>query len=142
MGELETSIERVIAAYAEAVFAKDVDAFMSLYDQNVRIFDTWAEWSYEGASAWRRIVTDWLGSLGSGRVAVEMQGVQTNIGSGVATVHAFVKYKEVSSDGEELKSMTNRLTWVLSRTGDDWKIVHEHTSAPINTETMKVTLQL
>jgi ketosteroid isomerase-like protein len=37
----------------------------------------------------------------------------------------------VSPDGQELRSMNNRLTWVLRTDPDgEWKIAHEHTSAP------------
>jgi ketosteroid isomerase-like protein len=38
--------------------------------------------------------------------------------------------------------MTNRLSWALRRqpTGE-WKIVHEHSSAPADFETGKVTLK-
>jgi ketosteroid isomerase-like protein len=34
--------------------------------------------------------------------------------------------------------MNNRLTWVLRKDGGGaWKIVHEHTSAPIDLETLQ-----
>jgi ketosteroid isomerase-like protein len=36
--------------------------------------------------------------------------------------------------------MTNRLTWVLEKEGPMWKIVHEHTSAPVDSHTMKALL--
>jgi ketosteroid isomerase-like protein len=36
----------------------------------------------------------------------------------------------VSPSGAELRSMQNRLSWVLCATDDGWRIVHEHTSAP------------
>jgi ketosteroid isomerase-like protein len=37
--------------------------------------------------------------------------------------------------------MENRLTWALERRGGEWKIVHEHTSAPADFETAKVRLR-
>lgn len=33
-----------------------------------------------------------------------------------------------------LRSIQNRLTWVLMRREQTWRIVHEHTSAPIGIE--------
>jgi ketosteroid isomerase-like protein len=39
MNDLENSIMRVIETYRAAVLEKDVDAFMRLYDQEVRVFD-------------------------------------------------------------------------------------------------------
>jgi ketosteroid isomerase-like protein len=37
--------------------------------------------------------------------------------------------------------MTNRLTWALRKTGGAWKVVHEHSSAPIDFESAKAMLQ-
>jgi hypothetical protein len=36
--------------------------------------------------------------------------------------------------------MHNRLSWTLARRGAGWRIVHEHTSAPIDFGTMKAML--
>ena len=68
--------------------------------------------------------------------------MQSTVADGVAVVHAFLTFKGVSADGEKLRAMNNRLTWMLRREGDgSWKIVHEHTSAPADFETSKVMLQ-
>lgn len=140
MNELEQPILRVLDVYKAAVFAKDVDAFVALYDQDVRVFDMWGEWSYNGVEAWRVMVMEWFGSLGDERVAVDMDRVQTIVAHDIAIVHAFVIFKGVSAEGKELRAMHNRLTWALKQTGDVWKIVHEHTSAPVDFGTSKVIL--
>jgi uncharacterized protein (TIGR02246 family) len=135
-------IEPVLEAYRAAVHAKDVDAFVALYDEDVCVFDMWGRWSYDGADAWRGMVVEWFGSLGSGRVEVEFQDVQTIVGDGVAVAHALLTFKGLSAEGEELRAMNNRLTWALRKTGNGaWKVVHEHTSAPADFETARVILQ-
>ena len=129
-------MEKMLAAYAAAVRAKDVDAFLSLYDDDVRTFDLWSEWSYDGKPALREMVEEWFGSSQTAEVvAVEFDEVRCESGDEVAAVSAFTTYRGLSAEGEELRSMNNRLTWVL-RKGDDgtWKIVHEHTSAPAGDE--------
>jgi uncharacterized protein (TIGR02246 family) len=136
----EKVITAMLDSYRAAVLAKDVDAFVVLYDRNVRVFDTWGTWSYDGIEAWRGMVTEWFGSLGSERVAVEMDDIETIAGADVAVAHAVVTYKGLSAEGKELRSMQNRLTWALRREGGGWKIVHEHTSAPVDFETMKAML--
>ncbi len=141
MNEMENPIVRVLDAYKAAVLAKDVDAFISLYDQDVRVFDLWGTWSYNGTEAWRAAVTDWFGSLGAERVAVAMEDVQTVVTHDVAVAHMFITYKGLSAEGKDLRAMQNRLTWVLRYTDGAWKIVHEHTSAPVDVETSKVILQ-
>ena len=86
------------------------------------------------------MVTEWFSSLGSERVVVEIGDVRTTVAGGVALVHAFVTYRGVSAEGEELRAMENRLTWGLQHRDQAWKIVHEHTSAPVDFETSKVKL--
>jgi uncharacterized protein (TIGR02246 family) len=135
-------VEDTLAGYAAAVSAKDVEAFLALYDEDATVFDMWGSWAYRGRSEWRPTVTDWFGSLGNDRVEVVFDEVQRAMGDGLATGHAFVTFKGLSADGRELRAMTNRLSWVLRRADDgNWKILHEHTSAPIDFETAKVILQ-
>lgn len=43
MNEPEKPVIQVLDAYKAAVAAKDVDAFVALYDQDVRVFDLWLE---------------------------------------------------------------------------------------------------
>jgi uncharacterized protein (TIGR02246 family) len=124
-------MKQVLDAYAAAVRAKDVDAFVGLYADDVRTFDLWDHWSYDDRKAWRGMVTEWFGSLGSDVVAVEFDEIRTQTGDDMAAVSAFTTYRALSPEGEELRSMNNRLTWVLHKDADRaWKIVHEHTSAP------------
>ena len=139
MSELEP-VTQVLDAYKAAVLAKDVDAFLALYDRDVCVFDLWGRWSYDGQAAWREMVTDWFGSLGTERVAVMFTGVQTTSARDVAVLHAFVTYQGLSAEREVLRAMTNRLTWALRQKGGIWKIAHEHTSAPVDDRTSKVML--
>ncbi len=141
MNELEKTVMQVLDAYKSAVFAKDVDAFVSLYDQEVRVFDLWEKWSYNGIEAWRGMVMDWFNSLGTDRVDVEVDNVEISATDKLAMAHGFITYKGVSAEGKELRAMQNRLTWVLKQKDGTWKIIHEHTSAPVNAETSKVILQ-
>src|SRR4029077_5254445 len=103
-----------------------------LYADDVRNFDLWSEWSYDGKEALRGMVAEWFGSLDDDEVvAVSFDEVRSQSGDDVAAVSAFTAFAAVSPDGEELRSMNNRLTWVLRRDAEgSWKIVHEHTSAP------------
>ena len=141
MSEPEQPVKQVLEAYKAAVYAKDVEAFVALYDQDVCVFDMWGRWSYSGVEAWREMVTDWFGSLGSERVGVEFADVQTTSVQTIAVAHAFVTYQGLSAEGEALRAMQNRVTFALEHRGDTWKIVHEHSSAPADFETLKVILE-
>ena len=141
MAELDKDVVRIIGIYQSAAFDKNVDAFMRLYDPNVRVFDAWGVWVYEGADAWRRAVEGWFTSLGTECVKVSFNDVQALTGKDVSSVSAIVTYAAVASPGAAPhRSMQNRITWVLRTVGHVPRIVHEHTSAPLGFEDMKAIL--
>jgi len=114
---------------------------MRIYDQKVRVFDTWGTWSYEGADAWQIAVEGWLSTLGTETVQVVFEEVQITGTLDFALVSAVVSFNGISAEGEHLRTMQNRLTWVLKTTGHVLRIVHEHSSAPIGFDDMKAILQ-
>ena len=140
MSDIERDISRLLATYESAVFKKDVETFMHLYDADVRVFDAWGVWSYEGADAWQRAVEGWFTSLGAERVKVTFDEVRTSVGKDMASVSAVVTYAGQSAKGQQVRAMQNRITWVLRVIGHVPRIVHEHTSAPIGFEDLKAIL--
>ena len=57
MGGATSQVTEVVEGYKAAVHAKDLDALIELYDDNVRVFDAWGtelvverKWS-----AWRKL---------------------------------------------------------------------------------------
>ena len=138
MDQLDNPILQILDDYKAALFAKDVDTFVALYDQDVLIFDMWGVWSYSGVASWRDMVEGWFGSLGTERVVVDFSGVQTIVVQDLAVAHAFQTFKAVNVDGVELRSMDNRLTATFRQKDGRWKIVHQHTSAPIDRNTATV----
>ncbi|MFL9931155.1 nuclear transport factor 2 family protein [Paraburkholderia sp. RL18-103-BIB-C] len=137
MDKLDNPILQVLDDYKAAVFAKDVDSFVALYDADVLVFDMWRVWSYKGIAVWREMAAGWFGSLGTERVIVDFSDVQRIVAQDLAVVHAFVTYKAVTADGVDLRSLDNRLTATLRQKSDGWKIIHQHTSLPIDLETAK-----
>jgi uncharacterized protein (TIGR02246 family) len=127
--------EELLDRYATAARAKDVEGFLDLYADDARNFDLWGVWSYDGKTALRPMVEGWFGSLPDDEtVVVKFDDVRTQTDSDLAALSAFTTFAAETPDGTELRSMNNRLTWILRRDGDGWKIVHEHTSAPAGDE--------
>ncbi len=131
MSDIDPRLTRVCENYVRAVREKDVGAFLSLYHPTARIFDAWEVWSYEGEQARRPVVEQWFSSLGEERVAVTFDRLQATVTGELATLTARVVYAAISASGAELRSMQNRLTWVLKLDAGAWQIIHEHTSVPI-----------
>jgi ketosteroid isomerase-like protein len=141
MADIDKDLARVMGQYAAAVQAKEVAALMRLYDPDVRVFDAWGVWSHDGAEAWQRTVEAWFTSLGTERVKVSFDDVQATAGRELSSINAIVTYAGLSASGDPLRSMQNRLTWLLRTSGHVPRIVHEHTSAPIGFDDMKAILQ-
>ena len=131
MSAIDPRLLKICESYTRAVREKNVDAFLGLYHPTARVFDTWGVWSYEGEAARRKVVASWFGSLGEERVAVTFDRVHATVGRDLASLSARVIYAAIDPQGTELRSMQNRLTWVLQPAGDSWQIIHEHTSVPI-----------
>jgi len=141
VSDIEKPIFQILESYKSAVFAKDVDAFIRLYDPNVRVFDAWGVWSYEGTAPWQTAVEGWFTSLGAELVKVTFDDVRVSMARELAIVSAICTYAGVSAQGEPLRTMQNRMTWGLRTTGHVLRIVHEHTSAPIGFDDQKAILQ-
>lgn len=139
--ESDAPILQLLERYRAAVHAKDVDGFCALFADDLRVFDMWGRWSHDGLPAWRAMATAWFDSLGDERVLVEFDEVRTRVLGDMATAHAFVTFSAVSPTGETLRSLNNRLTWVLQHQSDRWQVIHEHTSAPVDNATGKPMFQ-
>ncbi len=137
MTEADRPIHQTLAAYRAAILAKDVEAFVALFADDVHVFDMWGPWSQEGIVAWRDMAAGWFGSLGEERVVVEADDVRTSVSGDMATLTAFLTFRAIDATGKELRSLNNRLSWVLREQAGRWKVVQEHTSIPIDGATGK-----
>ena len=141
MNDTEKQVQRALDTYKSAVLAKNAEAFMHLYDPDVRVFDTWGLWSYEGAAAWKIAVEGWFSSLGNETVRVSFYDVKIIGESSFAAMTGFARYAAFSAEGQELRAMQNRFSWVLKTRGHVMRVVHEHTSVPVGFEDAKAILR-
>ena len=137
MSQTSGPVHEALARYSAAAYEKDVDAFVSLYSDELHVFDMWNSWELRGIDAWRAMAAGWFSSLGEERVVVKATDVVATVNGELAMGHATLTYTAISADGQELRSLDNRITLAMRRVGNAWKIFHEHTSAPIDHKTMK-----
>jgi ketosteroid isomerase-like protein len=154
MNELEGLLE----TYKDAIFQKKLETFVSLFDKDVRVFDMWGCWSYDGLAAWQEMVKGWFSSLGDLRDRVTFEEVAILQSGDLATVTAFARFAAISPQGEELRFLHSRLTLVVRRVSavlagagpdtdpdnvgsEGWKIIHQHSSVPIDGGTLKGILK-
>ncbi|MBQ0957908.1 nuclear transport factor 2 family protein [Ideonella sp. 4Y11] len=141
MNDTEQQVRTALDTYRSAVWSRNAETFMHLYDAEVRVFDTWGVWSYEGAAAWRVAVEGWFSSLGHETVRVSFDDVRIVANPHFACMSAVARYAAVSPQGQELRSMQNRITWVLRTRGHVLRIIHEHSSTPIGFEDTRAIMQ-
>lgn len=131
MNNPETLIDR----YTAAVQAVDKEALLALYSPAARIFDAFTPWQSRGTGEWSAQLESWFSHMrkhGGEAIATEIDVQAT---TQMALLTMVMRYSEQNEDGKN-EGMSNRLTWVAIPHGDDWLIVHEHTSVPLNEETM------
>jgi len=137
----ENPADRALRDYAAAVLAKDLEAFVSLYGRNIFVFDAWNVWSFAGTEAWRGVTHEWFTSLGTERVAVEFEDVRSCTSTTLAYASVTVRYTALSAAGQALRSLQNRMTIVLELRDGEWRVVHQHTSSPIDFDSKKAMLE-
>jgi ketosteroid isomerase-like protein len=131
-----TSLAGLPLLYADAARRKDVEGFLRLYDDDARIFDAWNTWQYVDKRTWREAVKEWFSSLGTHTVKVTFDAVQIFEEGALGSLSALVTYAGLSAEDQEVRSIRNRLSWIVRRYNGNWRIHHEHTSVPIDFETM------
>ena len=125
-------IEDFFKLYEKAVWYKDKMAMISLYDQEAVIFDMWDKGYILNHPEWASAIENWFGSLGDEKVKVAFEMVAIHQSSDVGFASAFIGFQAISIEGIVLRSMKNRITLGFSKCENEWKVIHQHTSAPIS----------
>jgi len=135
-------IEDFFKIYQNAAWHKDTTAMINLYDKQAVIFDMWDTGYMTDPTAWSKIIIDWLGSLGEEKVKVEFEMVQIFQSGTVGFATALILFQAISSEDVVVRAMKNRITLGFSKVGDEWKVVHQHTSAPISSDELTAILDI
>ncbi|MBN7816295.1 nuclear transport factor 2 family protein [Algoriphagus pacificus] len=125
-------IEEFFVVYKNAAWNKDVNQMVGLYHENVVIFDMWEHGFQKGLEAWSLEISNWLGSLGDEKVKVDFEMISVQEKSTVGFASAVVSFQAVGLDQTILRGMKNRISLGFIRDEIGWKVVHQHTSAPID----------
>jgi ketosteroid isomerase-like protein len=128
--------------YTKAVRNSNVDEFVKLFEEDVRIFDMWDEWSANGANSCRQMATEWFSSLGKEHVQVSFFDIEISESPTIAFLTGFVRFSGHAEDGKQLRFLDERMTIILRRQkSGEWKVAHQHMSGPVNSPDMKVKLR-
>lgn len=135
-------IEDFFKIYQNAAWEKDTKSMINLYHEETIIFDMWDQGYIANSSEWTKIITDWLGSLGDEKVKVEFEMINIHQSDNIGFASALIQFQAISGEGLILRSMKNRITLGFKKFEEGWKVIHQHTSAPISSNGLTAILDI
>lgn len=135
-------IEDFFKIYQTSAWQKDPMAMINLYDEQAIIFDMWDQGYEVNPLAWNKTIKDWLGSLDEEKVKVDFDMVSIHQSDNIGFASALIGFQAISSEGAILRSMRNRITLGFTKSDYGWKVIHQHTSAPISFEGLTAILAI
>jgi ketosteroid isomerase-like protein len=132
----EAQIKVLEDKFAAAVNAENIDDIMSVYSDDVFVFDIVPPRQYVGAAAYRKDWENTLNGLSNMKFDISDLAISNDGQLGYshsiqhlgATETVVVKKKKKTQKID----ITVRVTDVYKKIGSDWKIVQEHVSVPID----------
>ena len=133
--------QEFLNAYAKTIRNLDVEGYVALYDESVRIFDLWDDWSATGLGICRKTAEEWFASLGQEHVVVTFSEIEIHESADLALINGFVRFAAHSADGKQLRFLDERMSVVLKKNSSgQWLVIHQHTSQPVDSQGMKVKM--
>jgi uncharacterized protein (TIGR02246 family) len=133
----EAEIRAQVDSWLHAVLAMDIDAIVSHYAPDILAFDAVSQLQFKGVDVYRKHWQTCLAMCRPGTMIFEMHDVHVTAGDDVAFATALTRCGGRGENGEA-KAGWMRMTAGYRKTHGQWRVVHEHFSAPFDMETLKV----
>jgi uncharacterized protein (TIGR02246 family) len=133
-------VRALIEHWAKASRAKDIDGIMSCYAPDILAFDAVGDLQFKGAEAYKK---HWEACLAMcpGPKTFEVHDLSITAGDDMAFGHYLGRCGGTDEKGEE-KAGWFRVTVCCRKTNGQWRVVHEHFSAPFDPQSGKALLDL
>ncbi|AIC21706.1 MULTISPECIES: YybH family protein [Pseudomonas] len=126
----ESEIRSLIDAWRQAVMVKDIDRIVSYYADDITSFDAVTALQFKGKEAYR---AHWKACMevcpGPGIFDFEQLHI---VGANDIAFAHWLAHCGGTDDKGETKACWMRVTAGYQRIGGQWKVVHEHWSAPFD----------
>ena len=124
----EVQVREVIATWAKAFSAKDVEGTMACFAPDVLTFDLAPPLQYAGREVIRKVLEDWFPTW-DGPIGLEIRDLRVTADGHVAYCTSLQRMSGTKVDGEK-PNLWFRSTMCLQKIDGTWRIEHEHTSTP------------
>lgn len=118
--------------FQKAAFEKDIRGMVSLYDDNVVVFDMWDKGFVLGIKEWSSVITAWFTSLTDEKVKVTFDMIHIQEDEQVGFSNSIIQFQAIAIDNSIQRSMKNRISLGFVKKDGFWKVKHQHTSAPVD----------
>ncbi|MGY4650863.1 YybH family protein [Mycobacterium sp. URHB0021] len=137
----EDDVRQRIDKLAAAIRDTDLDRVMACYTPDVVSFDVEAPLAHVGAAAkrrnWERVFAAYRSPLG-----YQIRNLSITVGDDVAFAHSLNRLAGTLTNGVATDGFWVRATVCLRKIDDDWLIVHDQASVPLDLETGSASLHL
>jgi ketosteroid isomerase-like protein len=134
------AIRDLINSFVRAIRAKDIDGVMAVFAPEVVSFDLGPTLGHGGGEAfvrrWQELFASYASSVG-----YEILSLLITACDGVAFSHSLNRVSGTLHDGRT-SSRWLRWTACYRKTNDEWRIVHEHVSVPVDVKNGTAMLDL
>jgi uncharacterized protein (TIGR02246 family) len=126
----QTEIQTLIETYRQAVMAKDVEKVMALYATDIVSFDAVKALQFNGKAAYRAHWEECM-AMCPGPHIFEFHEMSIVPSQDIAFAH-WLAHCGGTNDKGETQACWMRVTACYRNVGGQWRIVHEHWSAPFD----------
>lgn len=123
-------IRAQVESWAAALHAKDVDRIVKHYAPDAVVADLAPPLWNAGVETLRRNFTDWFPTW-IGPIGLEVRDLHVTAGSDLAFARSLNRIHGTKTDGHEA-DLWVRATICFRKSGDEWKVAHEHVSVPFH----------
>lgn len=124
-------IQMLMDNYTESIKKRDQARFLELYHDEVVVNDSYGAWSFHGKSEWAKTVEGWFSQPPSESENIVFHDYVLRESAKLKLFQSLVDFHHSSG------ITTLRLSWVVALVDGKWLIRHEHTSSPIDMNTLE-----
>jgi ketosteroid isomerase-like protein len=124
----KAAIEKMIKEWTHAIGAKDADAIAKFFTKDVVSFDLAPPLKNVGFD--RKMMEDWFKTWQSS-IGYEVTDQVIEVGDTIAVARSLDHMTGIKTGGEKVDVWT-RSTVCFRKEGQDWKVMHVHSSVPFH----------
>lgn len=136
----EADVRKLLESWERAASGGNLDAIMSHYAPEVIAYDAVLALQFKGSDTYKKHWETCL-TMCPGSITFKMHDLHIGTGGDVAFSHCLNNCSGVDKDGKQHSSWM-RVSTAYRKINGQWRIVHEHFSAPFDPESGKALFDL